>query len=257
MTSGIYQIKNVINDHRYIGSAKNIADRWKAHIRHLRKIKHCNKHLQYAWNKYGEDNFEFSILEECEENQLINREQYYLDISKHEYNICQKAGNSLGTKHSLEARRKISLAKKGKPLSPEHRAKLVVISTNMSLETRAKISVAGKGRVFTPEHCAKISAANKGHVVTSETRAKLRTINLGKHHSEETCIKISAIWKGRKHSPETREKLSVLGKGRKHSIESRKKMSLSAKKRGISAETRIKIAETRKSKGEKNERGEN
>lgn len=59
---GIYCIKNLINDKVYIGKTNNLKKRWKNHLFVLRANTHSNKHLQVAFNKYGESSFEFSIL---------------------------------------------------------------------------------------------------------------------------------------------------------------------------------------------------
>jgi len=52
--------------------------------------------------KYGYSNFQLEILEYCESSNVIEREQYYLDLSQPEYNVLLKAGSSLGFKHSEE-----------------------------------------------------------------------------------------------------------------------------------------------------------
>lgn len=66
-TTGVYQIKNLINNKIYIGSScsltKGIKNRWYWHISHLNSNSHYSSHLQNAWNKYKSNNFEFSILE--------------------------------------------------------------------------------------------------------------------------------------------------------------------------------------------------
>ena len=49
------------------------------HLNSLRRGDHKNPHLQHAWNKYGEDNFEFSILEICSKQDTYIAEQKYLD----------------------------------------------------------------------------------------------------------------------------------------------------------------------------------
>lgn len=61
--AGIYQIKNVLNGHSYIGSTNNFYDRLIQHRSHLRKQKHHSIALQRAYDKYGEYNFEVNILE--------------------------------------------------------------------------------------------------------------------------------------------------------------------------------------------------
>lgn len=63
--SGIYQIYNPINNKRYIGSSINVERRLKEHLRNLEKNRHCNDHLQSAYNKY-KDVLQFQFLEEIE-----------------------------------------------------------------------------------------------------------------------------------------------------------------------------------------------
>lgn len=87
---GVYRIKNKINEKCYYGSSKYIEKRWQRHKNELRKNKHINDLLQRAWNKYGEDNFIFEIVEECNVNNLLEIEQKYLDLTP-EYNIGLKS----------------------------------------------------------------------------------------------------------------------------------------------------------------------
>ncbi len=84
MKSGIYKITNKITGKFYIGSTKDIDKRWYDHKRELQLNIHKNPKLQHSWNFYGEDKFEFLILEEIEPDQikLFEREQYYLDTFK-------------------------------------------------------------------------------------------------------------------------------------------------------------------------------
>ena len=85
--SGIYILTNNINGKRYIGSSNNIRKRLWKHRSLLRHNKHENQYLQNAWNKYGENSFTFVVLEKCEIDVLLQREQYYIDTLKPEYNI--------------------------------------------------------------------------------------------------------------------------------------------------------------------------
>lgn len=80
--SGVYKILNLVNDKFYIGSSKNIYERWDSHKKELRHNCHYNGHLQNAWNKYGEDNFQFIILEKCEPEQRLEREDWYIKNTK-------------------------------------------------------------------------------------------------------------------------------------------------------------------------------
>ena len=104
--SGIYQIRNKVNSKSYIGSSTRLSKRWKRHLTDLKCNVHHSLALQRAFHKYGSDNFEFTILENCEESKLLDREQYYLNTLKPEYNICKTAGNCLGVTHSEETKQK-------------------------------------------------------------------------------------------------------------------------------------------------------
>lgn len=94
--SGIYKIENTINKKLYIGSSYNIKLRWYKHKYQLKNNKHPNKHLQYAINKYKLEIFNFEIIEECLESELLKREQYYIDFYKNKntlYNVDLIAGS--------------------------------------------------------------------------------------------------------------------------------------------------------------------
>ena len=76
---GIYKITNTINGKYYIGSSKDIITRLKTHFNRLEKNIHVNPHLQSSYNKYGRQVFKTEVLEECPIEDLITREQYYID----------------------------------------------------------------------------------------------------------------------------------------------------------------------------------
>lgn len=82
-TVGIYQILNKVTFKCYVGSTKrSFHDRFKDHKRFLKQDKHPNKHLQSAWNKYGEESFEFEILEVIDKSldklYFLEQEQYWI-----------------------------------------------------------------------------------------------------------------------------------------------------------------------------------
>jgi len=109
MKSGIYAIINAVNGKFYVGSSQNIKERWARHQRDLRKGIHRNKHLRRAWKKYGEGSFYFGVLEPVEDlARLTDREQYWMDLLKPEYNILPTAGSSLGFRFTEEQKQKLS-----------------------------------------------------------------------------------------------------------------------------------------------------
>jgi group I intron endonuclease len=111
--SGIYCIENITNNKLYIGSSYNIGARWKQHLYALKNNKHHSNYLQNSWNKYGAGNFIFKVLEYCDIDSLLKKEQDYIDFNHSDtiaygYNLCPVAGSPLGMKHSEETKNKMS-----------------------------------------------------------------------------------------------------------------------------------------------------
>jgi group I intron endonuclease len=70
-------------------------------------------YIYNAMLKHGYSNFSLDILEYCEPDALIKREQYYIDTLEPEYNILKIAGSSTGFKHSFKTRVLMSLNNTG------------------------------------------------------------------------------------------------------------------------------------------------
>lgn len=112
---GIYKIINTFTGDFYIGSSSNLKRREKEHFSLLEKNKNHSILLQRAYNKYGKGYFKFKILEECEECNIIDLEQYYMDKLNPKYNICKaNVTNLLGYKHTKATKLKIGLSNKNK-----------------------------------------------------------------------------------------------------------------------------------------------
>jgi group I intron endonuclease len=120
---GVYQIINNINGHFYIGSTYDFRKRRNRHLFHLRKGTHENDHLQKAFHLYGEEAFQFILIEALEpENdaQLWAGEQYYIDQLKPAYNIAPKAGGTVGYKMTAEQLEKLKIRDENRlPDTPE------------------------------------------------------------------------------------------------------------------------------------------
>ena len=79
MTGYIYEIVNLVNNKKYIGQTINPINREKQHFTSLQNNKHWNKHLQRSFNKYGEENFDFFIIDSTNNlNELDELESYYI-----------------------------------------------------------------------------------------------------------------------------------------------------------------------------------
>lgn len=251
--TGIYRLK-LLRDNLptmfYIGQAKDLDGRGKSHFRGLRKNRHDNPRLQYAYNKYGEQAIAFEVILICKADKEILSfyEQLILDSYPSEliFNIHRECVTSpLGTKRSLEQKAVLSAAKKGKPghkhsketclqisetkkrkkqrPSPEaiEASRAVRINKPLSESTRLAISVGNTGKIMSLEACAAISAAQTKRYKSEQERALVSAQMLGNKH----CL-------GNRHSNETKIKQKVAALRReafwREHPESRPKPSLEA-----------------------------
>lgn len=206
--TGIYKIENLVNGKVYIGQAVDIECRWISHISMLKNNKHHSKHLQNSWNKYGEENFKFEIIEECSFEELNEKEIYWINKFKENcYNLT--SGGDGGD----------TFSKRGVISQEITRNKLSVVQRNrlkngVSIETRKKMAMSKYGNTW-----------NKGRKHTQESIENMRLAKLGKKRKP---------FKHHPHSLETRQKISLSNKG-KHSVnyqstETRKQSSERMKK---------------------------
>ena len=104
--AGVYRWINNINKNTYVGSSINLSVRFYTYYS-LRSLAKSNRLIDRALLKHGFSNFSLEILEYCDVKVLLEREQYYLDILKPPYNIVEKAGSTLGYKHTEETLQKM------------------------------------------------------------------------------------------------------------------------------------------------------
>lgn len=116
--------------------------------------------------KHGYSKFKLEILEYCDQDSAVEREQYYIDLLNPEYNILKVAGSLFGYKHT-----------------PESLEKMREIALNRSDETKAKLREAALGKTHTEETKIKLRNAILGIKRSEETKEKLRIIqsNRTKH----------------------------------------------------------------------------
>lgn len=144
MNSGVYTITNIITNQIYVGCSYNFRTRLNNHRVELIKNNHDNSYLQYSWNKYGENNFKFELLVECEKEFLYSEEHYWCTVLNthnkkcgynlklthpHNKNITSKEISekirikATGRKWSEEYKNLFRIQKLGKKRSKEHTIK--------------------------------------------------------------------------------------------------------------------------------------
>ena len=175
---GIYGIRNKINNKIYVSKTmQSFGDRWDCHRAMLRAGYHENPHLQNAWNKYGENNFEFIVIHNCENNETVEQvdELEISEIAKYKeldlaYNIHDggSGGMFLGKHLSEETKRKIG-----------EKNRINMLGKKASEETKAKMSESQSRRFseWTDEDRVKwgekMSLVNKGRKWDDESRQKM------------------------------------------------------------------------------------
>jgi len=196
LESGIYAI--IVNEWKmYIGHAINLYNRENQHFSDLQLNKHFNNHLQKAFNKYGSEAFRWEVLEYCEEKDLTEREQYYMD----KYNVTNPF---CGYNISREAKRSIPSEEGRKRIGEANR----IINTGRKLP-REQVEKMNKTRrekglnKKTEEVKKKISQTLMNHKVSKETRKRIgiksigRKANLGKKWTEEQRKNQSRLKQGK------------------------------------------------------------
>ncbi len=249
--TGVYGIRHKTGGKIYVGSCSKkagIKARWVQHVRELNKGEHHSRYLQRAWDKHGEDAFEFVVLEACSPRRCLEREQWWMDHyqcyeAEYGYNMSRVAGNCTGVKHSEVTRAKIGAAIKGKKQTPEW------------IKERTK---GQKGSKRSPESCARISAAaikrwetedreawskmQKARVLSEEAKEAMSAgwrSQVGKEKPEGARAKIRAYWcspeglavKARMASEEARAKNSAALREAWKDSNKRVSMLLGAEKR--------------------------
>lgn len=154
---GVYQIKNLSNNKIYIGSTlTSFIYRWRQHSSKLKLGKHENSHLQSSYNKYGESNFEYSVLYVgASKNDIRSKEQELINS----FDSCNPSKG-----YNLDS---------------------IVDRSIRSEETRRKISLGRKGK------CSGSSNGFYGKTHTEEVKEQIRQAHVGKRLSDSTKAKMS------------------------------------------------------------------
>jgi len=114
----VYGIKNLLNNDSYIGSTTQFNSRKHRHFYSLIHNTHHSIVLQRAYYKYGKDNFilfKIEVFPYFNKEDILQKEQYYIDRNNCKYNICKIAGSQLNSTRTDEFKQKCSELAKGRP----------------------------------------------------------------------------------------------------------------------------------------------
>ena len=233
IVSGVYAIIHSAG-HAYIGSSRNVFRRWARHVSDLLAGHHKSPALLDLWRADGPEAFTFIVLETCHLEDLVLREQAWIDAFPDLLNTTRIARNPMLCELG-RARHRIAMA------DPKYRSRMSEVITGLirSPETRERLSVLKRGKpnprmrvanpMFRTEVRAKFSAARMGHAVSVETRQKISEANKGNNPNPIHASAMGCAWLGRKRGPQSEEH-------KKKIIESRRQNRLL---KSLSEEARI------------------
>ena len=192
---GIYCIENISTSKKYIGQSKHINERWNKHKNELNHKSHFNDYLQKAWNKYGAGDFKFYVLEYCSEEQLDDKEIYYIQFyntmnRSNGYNL-KSGGQASANYYSSETRQKMSMSIQNSYIDPERRKiqSANAIKQWSNPEIKEKIMGVNNpmyGKHHTEEAKQKVSNANKGRISKRRNTTPAFCVELNKEFSDAT-----------------------------------------------------------------------
>jgi len=219
MNRYIYCITNKINNKKYIGQHSTS----KKYDYYMGSGLLLNK----AFEKYGKENFEKSILCHCQSKLELNEKEifyikYYKENNHMLYNISDGGTGGkvtdvhpmLGKHHSEEAKIKMRLHFKG--MSGRNHTKETRLKQSESAKKRPIIKGINKGKKHTEEFCMNIRNRNLGKKDSDETKLKKSVAMMGHLVTKETGDKISKKLKNKKKSEEHKLKLSSVRKNTKY-----------------------------------------
>ena len=190
---GIYTITNTTSGKVYVGQSIDIRKRWVGHRNALDIGRHKNPHLQSAWCLYGEDNFKFAVVIECQQNELTSKEQLILDNVPMDlrYNVgpCV-ATPRLGCRHTpetIQRLREIALARPPRSLETRMKMSRSMKGRTVSEQTRIKLAKSQRGRIYSAESKDRMSESGKNRAKISETtRDRMRAAQRARWEREKS-----------------------------------------------------------------------
>lgn len=139
---GVYRLINLTYENVYVGCSADLGRRFTSYYSFMYIDAQKTSLICKALLKYGYSKFRVEVLEYCTLENLLEREQYYIDLLKPKYNILTVAGSSLGYRHTEETITKFKARRHTKETIEMFKAK------TFSEETRAKISAVNGTKVI-------------------------------------------------------------------------------------------------------------
>ena len=207
MTIGIYYIINKLDTKRYIGYSKNIEERYDERTQKDWTL-HPNIKLRRAAKKYGQKNFVFTTIEECQEELLPEREKYYCSLfsKKMLYNIADPGkGGNLGEEVNKKIKKILNNPDVKKRQSEN--TKIALDRPDRREKRRINAIETWKNPEIRKNRSEAISVGLVGHIVTRETANKIGKANSGKIRTDEHKKNTSKSVTLALAKPEIREKL--------------------------------------------------
>lgn len=224
---GVYIIRNRVTGAVYVGSSVRMSERWKSHK--TRAKLGSKTRLHRSISEHGEGAFDWFVIEQCERDQLLQREKFYIDFydsasadglnirenptATYDHRVSDSTRElhrraSLGRKHSAETKALMRRSMKGIKRSESAKANMRSGRSGIVLSVfhRNNIGKSQIGRKRPADTGRKISVAKKGCragiALSADHRAKISAAGVGRKHSSETLEKMSAsrslYWKNKK-----------------------------------------------------------
>jgi group I intron endonuclease len=196
----IYEIRNIITDFVYYGVSKEVPKRWVRHKRELKGGKHHSIHLQRAWNKYGAENFSFTVIESYDtEEAAYHRETALIESTSNVYNVARQ--NFYGGTIDEETRKKISISVKEAFKRPEVIAKLGKKPDGWQpwckgMAGHYPYPSAQKGVKKTEEHCQKMSITMKAKYANGYVNPQLGAKHDDERRRRNQVAQSTKVWSG-------------------------------------------------------------
>jgi group I intron endonuclease len=137
-SAGVYALICKVSNKFYVGSSIKLTDRLLDYMQPAYLGQQTNRPILRAIVKYGLINLIFVILETCRVTDVLQREQYWLDLLEPEYNLSPTAGSTLGVTLSEETKAKMSAIKQGALHPQVPRSQCIVTGTGFGKSRSAE-----------------------------------------------------------------------------------------------------------------------